>query len=70
MFLTHFGPIFPIFGAKKVLPENPALSRTTTTSHGILVPCQILEKINDKILRKSPDRRKDGDTEGRTDTIL
>ena len=53
-----FCPIFPIFGAKKFFPKNPALSRTT--SHGILAPCQNLEKINDTIPRKRPERRKDG----------
>ena len=42
--LTHFGSIFPIFGVKKVFPENLALPHTT--SHGILAPCQNLEKIN------------------------
>ena len=38
-------PIFPIFVAKKIFPENPALSRKT--SHEILAPCQISEKTND-----------------------
>ena len=50
--------IFPILMAKRTFPENPALSRTT--SHGILVPRQNLEKINDAIPRKGPDRGKDG----------
>ena len=71
-----FCPIFPIFGAKKFFPKNPALSRTT--SHGILAPCQNLEKVNDTIPRKCPDKWKDGRTdrrmegwmEGRTDPIL
>ena len=53
-------PIFPIFGAKKIFLENPALSRTT--SFGFLAPCQNLEKVNDRIQRKCPDRRKDGQT--------
>ena len=57
-----FCPIFPIFWAKKIFPKNPALS--STTSHGILAPCQNLEKINDTIPRKHPDRWKDGKTEG------
>ena len=53
-----FWPIFPIFGAKKIFLENPALSRTT--SYGSLAPCQNLEKVIDTIQRKRPDRRKDG----------
>ena len=55
-----FWPIFPIFGAKKIFLENPALSRTT--SYGFLAPCQNLEKVNDTIQRKRPDRGKDGQT--------
>ena len=64
MFLAHLGCIFPILEAKKIFPENLALSRTT--SHGILAPRQNLEKINDTILTKRPDRRKDGRMDGRT----
>ena len=60
--MAHFGPSFPILGAKKILTENPALSRTT--SHGILAPCQNLKKVNDTVPKKRPDRRKDGSTEG------
>ena len=59
-----FWPIFPIFGAKKIFLENPALSRTT--SYGFLAPCQNLEKVNDTIQRKHPDRQ----MEGWTDPIL
>ena len=59
-----FWPIFPIFGAKKIFLENPALS--CTTSYGFLAPCQNLEKVNDTIQRKRPDRR----TEGQTDPVL
>ena len=63
-----FWPIFPIFGAKFVFLENLAPSRTT--SYGFLAPCQNLEKTNDTIPRKRPDRRRtDGRTEGRTDPI-
>ena len=40
--------------------EIPALSRTT--SHGFLASRQNLEKVNDTIHRKRPDRRKDGQT--------
>ena len=49
---------------KNFFPENPTLSRTT--SHGIMVPCQNLEKIKDVIPRKQSDRRKDRWKDGRT----
>ena len=65
MFLVHFWPIFPIFGAKKIFLENTALSRTT--SFGFLVSHQNLEKTKDTIPRKRPDRQKDGRMEGRTE---
>ena len=55
-----FWPIFPIFWAKKIFIENPALSYTS--SYGFLASCQNLEKTNDTISRKRPDRRKDGQT--------
>ena len=64
MFLAHLGCIFPILEAKK-FSQKIWLSRTT--SHGILAPRQNLEKINDTILTKRPDRRKDGRMDGRTD---
>ena len=60
-----FWPIFPIFGAKKIFLENPALSRTT--SYGFLAPCQNLEKVNDTIQRKHPERRTEGWTKGQKD---
>ena len=60
-----FWPIFPIFGAKKIFLENPALSHTT--SYGFLAPYQNLEKVNDTIQKKCPDRWKDGRMYGRTD---
>ena len=63
-----FWPIFPIFGAKKIFLENPALSRTT--SYGFLAPYQNLEKVNDTIQRKRPDRWTEGRTERRTDPTL
>ena len=70
-FLIHCGSISPIFGSKK-LPQKIWLSHTT--SHGIVAPCQNLEKINDTIPRKCLDRRKDGRTDGgterQTDPIL
>ena len=53
-----FWPIFPIFGAKKIFIENPALSYTS--SYGFLASCQNLEKTNDTISRKRPDRQKGG----------
>ena len=57
LFLAHFWSIFLISGAKKKFPENQALS--CTTSYRFLAPCQNIEKTNDTILRKCPDRRKD-----------
>ena len=65
LFLAHFGSIFPIFGVKKIFLENPALS--SKTSYGFLARCQNLEKFNDTIQRKHPDRRKDGRTDERRD---
>ena len=65
-----FGPfwvLFPNFGAKKIFPENPALSRTT--SYEFLATCQISEKTNDTIPRKRLDRRTDRRIEGWTDPI-
>ena len=64
LFLAHFWPIFPIFWAKNFFLENPALSRKT--SYGFLASCQNLEKTNDTIPRKRPDRRKDGRKDGQT----
>ena len=55
-FLVHS----PNFWSKKHFLENPALSRTT--SYRFLAPCQNLEKTNNTIPRKLPDRRKDGQT--------
>ena len=64
-----FRSIFPIFGAKNISLENRAL--THSTSYGFLASCQNLEKVNDTIQRKCPDRQKDRRTmEGRTDPIL
>ena len=50
-------------GAKKFFLENPALS--CTTSYGFLAQCQNLEKVNDTIQRKCPDRQKDRRMNGR-----
>ena len=57
VFFAHFGSIFLILTAKKIFTENPTLS--CTTLHGMLAPCQNLEKINDTIPRKHPDGWKD-----------
>ena len=61
LFLAHFCSIFLILGVNKL--ENPA----GTTSSGFPAPCQNLEKTNDTIPRKRPDRRKNERTDGRTD---
>ena len=63
--MTLFGSIFPIFWAKNIFPENPALS--CTTSYEFLAPCQNLEKINVTIPRKCLDKRKDGWNDRGTD---
>ena len=55
-----FWSIFPILGAKRIFPKNPALSHTT--SYRFLAPCQDLEKSNDVIPRNRPGRPKDGQT--------
>ena len=67
--LETFNPVFGLFWAhfpnfwgKTFFSENQTLSRTT--SHEILAPCQTLERINDTIPWKRPDRRKDGQTDG------
>ena len=61
--MAHLLAIFPILGAKKFVPKNPALSRRT--SYGFVAPCQNLQKTNDKIPRKRLNRWKDGRTDGR-----
>ena len=55
---NYFGPFsthYSNFGDEKIFPENPALLHTT--SHGVLAPCQTLEKINNALPRKRSDRR-------------
>ena len=54
LYLVHFESIFTIFGVKKIFLENITLPRAT--SYGFLAPCQNLEKVNDTIQRKRPDR--------------
>ena len=67
-FWPIFGPSAQFLGAKEIFPENLALP--CTTSHGFLAPCQNLEKTNDTIRRKLPDRgRTEGQMEGRADPI-
>ena len=63
--MAHFWPIFPIFGAKKIFVENPSLSHAT--SYRFLAPCQNLEKVDDVIQRKHPDRWTEGWMEGQKD---
>ena len=62
-FRLIFGP-FSQFSGKNVFPENPDLSRLT--SYRFLALHQNLEKTNDTILRKRPDRRK-GEQDGQKD---
>ena len=62
LFWCILDPFSQFWGQKKkFFQENLALSRTT--SHGILAPCQNLEKIYDTIPRKCTDRNKDGRTD-------
>ena len=57
MFLTHF----PNSWGKKNFSRKSGCD--TQTSHRFLAPCQNLEKTNDAIPRKRPDRWKDGRTD-------
>ena len=63
-----FQPILSSFsqflGQKKNSLENAALSGTT--SQGFLAPCQNLEKVDNTIQRKCPDRQKDRQKDGQT----
>ena len=58
--MAQFWPISSVFGAKEVFLKRPVLSHTT--SFEFLATCQNLEKTNDPIPRKHPDRGKDGQT--------
>ena len=64
---TCFWPILGCFSQfwvkKKIFPENPALSHTT--SYEFLAPCQTSEKTKDAIPRKCLDRRTDGRTDAK-----
>ena len=60
-----FGPFSLIFQAMRIFLKNTAL--TSTTSRGFLSPCQKLEKTNDQIPSKLPDRRTNlQNTDGQT----
>ena len=59
---------WPIFGAKNIFLENPALSRIT--SYWFLAPCQNLEKFNDTIQRKRLDRQTEGQKDGQKIKII
>ena len=59
-FWSIFGPLSQFLRQKKKILENPALSRTTL--YGFLASYQNLEKTNDTIPRKRPDRQRDGQT--------
>ena len=61
-----FGPFSQFWGQKKIFPENPALS--CTTSYRFLAPCQNLKKQLIQFQENAqPDRRKDGRTDRRMD---
>ena len=64
LLLTHFGPIFPIFKAKKFFIENPALTHNFIWVSSIMPK---FKKTNDAIPRKHPDRRKDRWKDGRSE---
>ena len=57
-------PFSTFWGAKKLFLENPAVMHNFI---GILVPCENLEKTDDTIPRKHPERRTERRTERRKD---
>ena len=57
-FWPILGPFSQFLGQKKISLENLAL--LCTTSYGFLAPCQNIEKVNDTIQTKCPNRQKDG----------
>ena len=67
LLLARLWSIFVIFGAKTIFMENSALS--CTTSYGFLASCQNLQKSNDTVPRKRPDRRTEGRTKVWTEPI-
>ena len=71
-FLPILDPFSEFLGQKKLSWKIQLCH--AQLKYRFLAPCQNLEKINDAIQGKRPDRRKDGRkegrTEGRTDPIL
>ena len=64
-FLSHFGSIFPILGAKKIFLENSALSCTTSGfQHHAIIQKKLMIQFKKNA---RTDRRMDGGTEGRSD---
>ena len=61
MFWANFWSISQFLRQNFFFSGNTALPHTTL--YGFLAPCQNLEKTNNKILRKRPDRRKHGRTD-------
>ena len=61
-FWPILGPFSQFWGQKK-FSWKIQLSRTT--SYGFLAPCKNLEKVNDTIQRKCPDRQTDRWKDGR-----
>ena len=67
LFLAYLSVHFPKFGDKNFFPGNPPLSHRT--SYEFLATCQNLEKTNNTIPRKCPERKTDGRMDGQTDPI-
>ena len=63
--LAHFWSIFTILGAKNFSEKSGSVTHNFIWVPS--APCQNLEKTNDTIPRKCPDRWKDGRMEGWTD---
>ena len=63
-FWPIFGPFSQFLGQNFFSPENRDLSHTA--SCGFLAPCQNLEKTKDKIPRKCPDGRTEGQKDRQT----
>ena len=63
MFMAHFWSLFPTSGAKNFFLENLTVTHNFI---GFLAPCQNLERTNDAIPQKHPDRRKDGQKDRQT----
>ena len=63
LFFDPFWAHFPNLWSKKICLENPALP--STTSHGILAPCQISEKK--LMIQFQENTWREGQKDGRTD---